>query len=39
MIGSFFMRYGDGIEIIAPADIRQGFADELKKVSEMYSDI
>ena len=33
------MRYGDGIEIIAPKDIRQGFADELKKVSEMYSDI
>ena len=33
------MRYGDAIEITAPADIRQGFADELKKVSEIYSDV
>jgi len=33
------MRYGDGIEITAPKDIRQGFADELKKVSEIYADI
>lgn len=33
------MRYGDGIEITAPKDIREGFAEEVKKVSQMYSDI
>lgn len=33
------MRYGDAIEITAPAENRKGFADELKKVSEMYSDV
>ncbi len=33
------MHYGDGIEITAPKDIRQGFAEEVKKVSEMYSDV
>ncbi|MBR6045137.1 MAG: WYL domain-containing protein [Ruminococcus sp.] len=33
------MRYGDAIEITAPNDVRQGFAQELKNVSEMYSDI
>lgn len=33
------MQHGDAIEITAPADIRQSFAEELKKVSGMYSDI
>ena len=33
------MRYGDGLEIISPKDIRKGFAEELKKVSDKYSDV
>ena len=33
------MRYGDGLEITAPKDVRAGFADELRKVSEKYSDV
>ncbi len=33
------MRYGDAVEITAPKDIRQEFAQELKKVSDKYSDI
>ena len=32
------MRYGDGLEIISPKDIRKEFAEELKKVSDKYSD-
>lgn len=31
------MRYGDGLEIVSPKDIRKGFAEELKKVSDKYS--
>ena len=32
------MRYGDGIEILSPADVRSGFADMLGDLLKKYSD-
>ncbi len=33
------MRYGDGVEITSPSDVRRAFSDELKKVSALYADV
>ncbi|MBR1724996.1 MAG: WYL domain-containing protein [Ruminococcus sp.] len=32
----WLMRYGDGIEVISPADVREGFAEQLKLIVEKY---
>ena len=37
--GSFYrwvMKYGSNIEIISPEKVRNGFIEELKKVSDIY---
>ena len=37
--GSFYrwvMKYGSNIEIVSPENVRNGFIEELKKVSDIY---